>query len=483
MDSGLDLRYDVITPAFLEALGPGSPGQAGRHGDIGDGTGQVLIPAVHRERTGNILSASFNGLADKIKSNDKFEHYISGSSIIDRTELLKLCQLYELEANLPLMELYLLAVVNSKLDGIGGLFDLKERLARKAISERVHQLLDWHPCLAHPMLTVYSSITRTNVSLMEHLVNCAVDFDVEKMLKLVAMASEPGLGFLKNLGLDGVQRENAVTAAAAKGVHGLRTLRALITTFNEPSALNRLVLSDLGKTGGMVAAGSEELLGVYMDTVKAINDVLDNAGMGDASRVRWTQSFEELDGIDTAWSDAKDRHPVLKMIYEAACTGTGSPINRSSDTQGFPQRPLEMVSGALNSLMQPECRLPLASLSNNQLLKLITLGAAAPRSELHDHFTKPSVRDGRIPRRSHGPEAMIDWFVARKQPGQPQITLDEVDFDRKRYVDLVGEEAFSKMRAKVSESAMHATIDKAVAPVMVLDAGEMPAPVRRSRAL
>lgn len=486
MYNGLDLRYDVITPAFLEAYGPGTPSQTARFGDVEEGSGQVLIPALLREYTYKVVQNSFNDLASKLKTNEHYEHYIDGASIIDRPALLKLCQRHELEANLPFMEAYLLAEVNSKLTGVSNLFDIKERLGRKAISERVHQLLDWHPHLVHPMLTVYSRITRTNISLMEHMVGCAVDFDVDRTLKLVARASEPGLAFLKNLGLDEVQRENAIHSTAANDVHGLRALRALIPVFNEPMMLNRLILSELGKTGGHVASGSEEHLGVFMETVQAINDVLDSpGGQGDKDRVQWTGTFLDLDCIDTAWADSSTRHPVLKMIHEAASNGTGSPLNRDSDTQGFPQRPLEMVAGALNSLMRPECRLPLASLSNHQLLKLITLGAHAQRSgPLYEHYQKAASRDGRF-QRAHGPQAMIDWFIARRQPGQPQITLDQVDFDSKRYVDILGEEGFSKMRAKVSESTMLATIDQAVAsePDLQADPPTAPAPSRMNRAL
>ncbi|MEJ6002584.1 hypothetical protein [Paucibacter soli] len=438
----MDPKFDTLTPAFLDGLTKPFLG---------------IKPDWSQGHT-SLVSISSNSLASNLKTTDQFVHFIPGEDLISRAGLMALAQEVAFDANMALIELSALGSLNVRCIGSSGVGTAVEMMSREAISKRVHQLLDWHPHLLHPNLLVYSSSTRDNCSMLKHLVASGVELDPQLMKRLADRHVLPGHSFIKNLGVPDDQQAELVEFAFSKGFHRISAAHSLLAVFGRPEMVGETIMERLGESAGVASIVCDRQFRGFVKMLELIQKIQDAAG-GDDARAEWfMQGGEALAMTDMAWSNAKHQHPVLIMIFKAAATAVAVNATRPGSVAGFPARPIESLAAGLNGILKPEFRLPMFLLSNNQLLKLVTLCAqASEHGSLIKHYREGMTSTAK--RMERHPEAIIEWALTRETGVDGPIKVSDIEFDLDRYTKLLGGRFVSEIMAKVTAAQMSQIID------------------------
>lgn len=260
--------------------------------------------------------------------------------------------------------------------------------------------------------------------------------------------------------------ENAnviICAGLGGGAAGVSHACKLYVAFGRPP-LTVNTLMRLAAVAGEAAVRSEPLLEDFLSLINEVKIGQDARG-GDGARIIGSMPTEDVIGFtDMSWANARDRHPVLIMVFESAVNGslaTGA-AGRLTKTEGFPSRPFALLAEAINSVMSPETRLPLESVSSNDLLRLITLSAAASGN---DSLTKHYLMAGQpgLPENydeMHVPGKIVSWLIDgdRHTPGLDPICIDDIVKDESRYSAVLGSAKVNRLRHLIIESSMRAAI-------------------------
>ena len=385
--------------------------------------------------------------------------------VIDHDELVEFMALDEshldLEIDIDMTELYALGIVSRLNRSNNGQLAPTTILVHKAVTERVHQIIERRPEILHPKLRfALDSHSDSETLMLRFLLASRVALDADR---LHAMSINGGVGQeMLELALSSCQSigprlfEETVHSSAGCASSAAAILRAGydITRIDEHNIQAIVEMCAMG------AAGSQWQFDQAIEMLRAIESAQDAAG-GDGHRLFWAVRGQNAVNLnDFGRASVRSVHPVTTLIYETMLRSGKSGPYRAADVAGFPGVPFAIMAERINAILEPEGRLPLEMLSGINALKLVTLwpAAASDSAVARDYWVSRSDGDERVLTLANSPMDIVDWACQKTDEDGVRLTLIDLDPIQDRLAAAIGAGAASEIRAKVTHREMAATI-------------------------
>ena len=440
-----------ITPEYVRALE----------------TDQVMVPSIRFKAFSNFGEEQTNHLHDR-KFYDAAgvrvfpaDRFLPADRVIDHNDLVVFLARDASHLDIDLAELYALGVVSGTFFGMyNGRFPT-ELLLSKAITERVHQIIESRPEFLHPKLRfALKSEDYSGTWMLHFLLANRVALDADRLhamsigggvgQEMLALALSPG-DYIGELLID---------ETIYPGVGCASSAAAIIRAGYGVSRIDFLSVYAIIKICALGAAGSQRNFDQAVEITRAVEAAQDAAG-GDGHRFVWSKSGQDVvDLSDFCLASVSYVHPVTAFIYQSMMCACRSRPNRAADVPGFPGVPFAIMAERLNVILEPASRLPLETLSGINALKLVTICMAADSESTvaRKYWTALSGDDEDVFTLTNNPIEIIDWACQKTNEHGARLTLADLDPIQDRLAAAIGADAASEVRAKVTHRDMAATI-------------------------
>ena len=433
-----------ITPEYVRALD----------------TDQVMVPHSRFDAFKDFGSKQLGCIVGRALHDDAEVRVLPEDRVIDHNELVEFLARFPLRIDIDMAELYALGMVSWLNRGSNSQIPPLALLLRKAITERVHQIIESRPEFLHPKLRFALDVNDSSETwMLRFLLASRVALDADRLhamsigggagQEMLTLALSPGM-FIGALLFDETVHSSAGCASSAAAI-----FRAgyPITRISEHN-VNPII--EMCATG---VAGAQWQFDKAVEMLRAIEAAQDAAG-GDDHRLSWAVSGQDAVYLnDFCWSSARRVHPVTTLIYETMMRVCNSGPNRAADVDGFPGVPFSIMAERINAILKPEGRFPLGKLSGLNALKLVTLCPAASKSTAAgDYWVNRSEGAKRVASLTNSPMDIVDWACQKTDEDGVRLTLAEIDPIQSLLVTAIGAGAASEIRARVAHRDMAATI-------------------------
>lgn len=437
---------------------------------------ETFIGASGRRLVNEFAKEQMRQALSHIKVDAQGQQFIEPIELIARLELAVLTAQIGTTHDMDLAELTALGVMSALNRALDGYFSPSSLVVRRAITSRVHTLLEQRPELLHPNLRVAKTAAdEGSVWMLRFLVQHNVALDPERLLRM-ARGPGPAGGTLQKAIQEGKSYGAPLLEEAIKLERGCTaTATALVLADTQPPELDEFQVQQLWTMCAAGVAGAQWQFDQALQLLHAIRQRQDDAG-GDGHRMSWPQGKELLEAVDFSWASARGAHPTMGLIYETTLRAAYISELRQSDVSGFPGDPLHAAAAALNAVLEPELRLELTELSSENLVKLIVLCPRAAGNTSVQNFWS------RVPAgwNANNPSDLLDWVASRTDSSGESLGLEVLDSRANDFSDVLGSSHFNALRAGVAAREMNSAID-AQAPRSDLKRGQQPEPAQRRR--
>lgn len=439
---------------------------------------EVVISSQGRVTVNRFAQGHFDSALSKRRTKDG-QDFIDPIELISRLELVDLVAQLGISHDMDLAELYALGVMSRKF-ARDSMFSPAELTLRRAITSRVHDIIEQRPELLHPNLRVAKEPSDEGATwMLRFLVLSGVALDAVR-LHCMAKREDAGATTLRQALLQGCDIGAPLLEAALKRQMGcLSTALAIVEADDSLPMFDEEMTCLLFKACAAGVSRMQWQFDTAMALLEAIRRRQDIAG-GDGNRIRWDGPANPLATIDPSWASARHAHPVVSLVYESTIVASEASAVSASDVAGFPGVPLARAAAALNAIMEPEMRFELSSMSGEQLLKLMVICPwASENGTAMSFWNRPASTWS-----PNNPTRLVEWAAGvRDSDGQlPSLRL--ADFHEKQFLEMMGHEHFGALRARLAKNTMVQVLEQHPAvPSATAASAAAPAPARRMRSV
>ena len=385
---------------------------------------------------------------------------IPAGLVIDRNKLVAFMARNALHIDIDMAELYELGVMSGLFRSSNGQFSPANLLLRKAITERVHQIIESRPEFLHPKLRfALDSSSGSETWMLRFLLANRVALDADR---LHAMSIGGGVGqemLALSLGPDQFFGALLFEEAVHSSCGCASSATAILRAGYDISKINEHNVNSIIDRCAAGAAGSQWQYDQAVEMLRAIKAAQDTAG-GDDHRLSWAVSGRDAVCLnDFSGASARRVHPVTTLIYETMMRSSTCDPYRAADVAGFPEVPFAIMAERINAILKPEGRLPLEMLSGIKALKLVTVCPAASQSAAaREYWVNLSAHDESVLTLTNSPMDIVDWACRKTDEDGARLTLAEIDPIQNQLAGAIGAAAAAEIRAKVTHRDMAASI-------------------------
>lgn len=371
----------------------------------------------------------------------------SGDPVFFSERLAQRLRDYGMENRAPLVEICLLSLAANRRVSVEPVLLPDERMLQKAISDRIHAILEQHPAVLHRKIRVAAIAGDEPTTLLRMLVRQEVVLQYEP-LKRIIDAGGPGAAELqwqlhngRAIGAPVIER--ALERGPASPATAVTIVRLDPQAFTDVGDEDSLIL--LAAAAGRFCALDEwqgdlalELLGA----VQARQAETGHAGF------EWSSLPEEI--LDNSFGDkGRERlHPVLSFLVAGSIQAASGATEQPGT---FLAGRLPEVIEALNGVLHPDYRLPLSMIDSRRLAEITSICAAAVSSGQSTRYWQEWESA------EQGPADMLLWTLDR--PDAPRLSLADLDDLGDALVNATSASFVAGLRARMLQRAMQERID------------------------
>lgn len=429
------------------------------------------------------------------QSRDAFKRLQAGGSaeIVGRASMDTLLTKLHHAVDPVLLEICALANINAfhSLPRLGGEDD--RLVLERAITMRIHDLIDARPELLHPHLLIAEPSSAAQC-MLPHLVSRKVILDPMRLQKLaqgpggVSSLLQAAFHPAHGSGARNGGGRSLFAAALSANASCMDSATAIAISDTSPLASDPQELEALlllcADALAVADAGAPWQLESAMRLYKAVGD------RAEVQALAWPQLSELLTCNDLAWFSSRSLHPVIRFVYGVAsqASSTAAPRRTELELQGWPQLQLARGVGAINACLTPSQQLHLDALSGEDLLKLMLLNPNASAAKTNSFWNLSTTE-----RPLRNVWDLVVWAAGHRGAKGKRVQVSFLDKYQRDLASWMTPEHFQALRAVVIENTMKDSIAAsghakgpaaAVAPPGPLDGDQgISAARRRSRAL